>query len=87
MSYGSGPHLLDKVGSGATMCLTAPCGPPASSIKKSLAGLPVQLGTHIPNARVHISNAHDVRAIMGLQDVRAGNALNACKACKLVATM
>jgi hypothetical protein len=27
-----------------------PCGPRASNIKKSLASLPVQLGSHVPNA-------------------------------------
>jgi hypothetical protein len=36
----------------------------------------VQLDTHVPNAR-----AHDIMAIMGLQDVRAGNAVNVYKAC------
>jgi hypothetical protein len=37
--------------------------------KKSLAGLPIQLDSHVPNARVHVSEALDIRAIMGLQDV------------------
>jgi hypothetical protein len=56
VSYGSGPrllaevswanpYLLAEVGSGATTCPTTPCGPWASSIKKRLAGLAVQLGT------------------------------------------
>jgi hypothetical protein len=53
-------------GSGAITRHVAPCGPHASNIKKSLAGLPVWLGTHIPNARMYVSKAPDVRAIIGL---------------------
>jgi hypothetical protein len=37
------------------------------------------LGKHVPNAHVHVSKVSDVRAIMGLQDVRAGSAFNARK--------
>jgi hypothetical protein len=37
----------------------------ASNIKKSLTGLPVQLGSHVPNAHAYISNEPDVR-VMGL---------------------
>jgi hypothetical protein len=37
-----------------------------SSIKKSLACLPVQIGMHVLNARTHISKAPDIRVIMGL---------------------
>jgi hypothetical protein len=81
MSYGSGSHLPAEVGSGAVTCPTAPCGPRASSIKKSMADLPVQLGTHVSNAHTHISKASDVRAIIGLQDVRASSTVNASKAC------
>jgi hypothetical protein len=33
------------------------------------------------NAHTHVSKALDVRAIMGLQDERAGIAFNACKTC------
>jgi hypothetical protein len=44
----------------------------ASNIKKSLAGLPVQLGSHVPIAHTHVSKAPNVRASMGLQGVRAG---------------
>jgi hypothetical protein len=55
--------------------------PRASSIKKRLAGLPVQLGLHVLNARAHVSKVPDVRAIMGLQDERAGSAFNARKTC------
>jgi hypothetical protein len=40
-----------------------------TSIKKSLVGLPVQLGSYVPNARTHVSKTPDVWAIMGLQDV------------------
>jgi hypothetical protein len=44
-----------REGSGATtVCLAVSCGPRVSSIKKSLADLIVQLGTHIPNAHVHV---------------------------------
>jgi hypothetical protein len=34
----------------AAMCPVIPCGLQASSIKKSLAGLPVQLDPHVSNA-------------------------------------
>jgi hypothetical protein len=66
VTYGSGPHLPVEVGSGAVTCLTAPFGPWTSSIKKSLAGMSAQLGTHVPNPRVHVSKAYDIRAIMGM---------------------
>jgi hypothetical protein len=42
------------------------CGPQDISIKKSLAGMPVQLGSHVPNARAYISKTPDVRTIMGM---------------------
>jgi hypothetical protein len=87
MSYGSESHLSTELGSSAAMCLMALYGPRTSSIKKSLAGLPVQLGMHIPNARTYVSNAPDIRVIMGLQDVRADNTVNACKACIQAATV
>jgi hypothetical protein len=54
----------------------SPYGPRVSSIKKSLAGLYVQLGTHVPNTRAHVSKAPHVRAIMRLQDVHADNVVN-----------
>jgi hypothetical protein len=41
----------------------------------------------IPNARVHVSKAPDVRAIMGLQDVWVGTDASACKTCGQVATV
>jgi hypothetical protein len=63
----------------ATTRPAVPYGPRASSIKKSLAGLPVQLDLHVHNARTHVFKAPDVRAIMCLHDVRAGSAFNACK--------
>jgi hypothetical protein len=66
----------------ATTRPTALRGPQALSIKKILASLPVQQGSHVPNARVPVSNAPDIRAIMGLQDVRAGTPINAYKTCK-----
>jgi hypothetical protein len=69
-------------GSGAaTAYLMVSCGPQASIIKKSLADLPVQLGTHVLNTRAHVSNVPDVRAIVILQVVRAGCTVNACKTC------
>jgi hypothetical protein len=71
VSYGSRPRLSAGVGSGAATCLITPCGTRASNIKKSLAGLHVQLGMHVPNARAHVSKEPDVRVIMDLQDVRA----------------
>jgi hypothetical protein len=56
-------------------------------MKKSLAGLPVQQGSPIPNACVHISKVPDVMAIMGLQDVRAGTVVNACTMYRQAATV
>jgi hypothetical protein len=56
-------------------------GPWALSIKKSLAGLSVQLGSHVPNAHTHISKVSNIRVIMGLQDVWAGSVINDCKTC------
>jgi hypothetical protein len=84
VSYGFGPRLPAEVGSGSTTC---PYGPRVSSIKKSLADLPVQLGTHVPNARAHVSKMPGVRVIMGLQDVRTDSVVNACKACGHTATV
>jgi hypothetical protein len=60
---------------------TVLCGLRASSMKKSLAGQAVQLGSHIPSTHMHVSKALDVRAIMGLQDMRGGSVINACKMC------
>jgi hypothetical protein len=71
-----------REGSGAaTTCPVVSCGPWISGIKKSLASLSVQLGTHVPNARGPVSKAADVRAIIGLQDMHAGCAVNACRTC------
>jgi hypothetical protein len=64
-----------------TTCPTVPYGLGASNIKESLAGLPVRLDPHVPNARAHVSKAPDVRAIMGLQDVQLGSIVNVCKTC------
>jgi hypothetical protein len=47
----------------------------------------VQLGSRVSNARAHVSKSPDVRAIMCLQDVRAGSTFNADKMCGQVATM
>jgi hypothetical protein len=71
----------------ATTCPMISCGPWATSIKKSLAGLPVRLGPCVPNARAHVSKMLDVKAIKGLQDVRAGDAVNACRTCGHAATV
>jgi hypothetical protein len=77
-----------REGSGATTaCPAVPCGPWASNIKESLADLPVRLDPHVPNARAHVSKAPDVKAIMGLQDVRVDNAINVCNTCGHVATV
>jgi hypothetical protein len=86
MSYGSRPRLLAEVGSGAATCPAGPYEPWASSIKKSLPGLPVQLGTHVPNARVRVFSAPHVRFIMRLQDVQADSVVNTCKACRHAST-
>jgi hypothetical protein len=57
------------------------------NLPPSLVGLPMRLDPRVPNACVHVSNALDVRAIMGLQDVRVGSAVNACNTCEQVATV
>jgi hypothetical protein len=77
------PAALDPAslrgGLWALTCPTVLYGPRASSIKKSLAGLPMHLGSHVSNAHVHGSKAPDVWAIMGLQDMQAGTAINVYK--------
>jgi hypothetical protein len=65
----------------AATCPAVPCGPWASSMKKSLVGLLVHKVSPVPNTRRHVSKEPDVRAIMGLQDMRASTAVNACKTC------
>jgi hypothetical protein len=52
VSYGSGPHLPVEVSSGTVTYPVIPCEPRPSSIKKRLAVLSVQLGTHVSNAHV-----------------------------------
>jgi hypothetical protein len=76
------PSLLG--GLRAVLCPTVSCEPRASRIKKRLAGLPMQLDPHAPNARARVSKAP--RATMGLQDMRAGSAVNACKTCRQTGT-
>jgi hypothetical protein len=77
------PMALDPAtlrgGLRATTRPVVPYGLRASSMKKSLAGLPVQKSSRVPNTRVHISKASDIKAIMGLQDMGGGTADNACK--------
>jgi hypothetical protein len=88
VSSDSGFRLLDREGSGvATACPVAPCGTWASSIKKSLAGLPTQPGSPIPNACTHVPKAADARVIIGLQDMRADDTFKAYKTCEHVATV
>jgi hypothetical protein len=65
-------------GSGAATRLVVPCGSRATNIKKNLASMPTQLGSHVSKSRTHVSKAHDVRSIIGLQDVRTVYAFNAC---------
>jgi hypothetical protein len=60
---------------------TVPCGPRASNIKKSIAGLPMQL-----DSRACFQGAWR-RAIMSLQDVRSSRVNNAYKTCGHVATV
>jgi hypothetical protein len=71
-----------REGSGAAIvCSVASCESRVSNIKKSLTGLPVQLGMHVPNTHAYIFKAFDVRIIMGLQDVRVASTVNVCKTC------
>jgi hypothetical protein len=101
MHQGSGPigrapeHRM-SCGSGSSSFLrglrdatrhAVPCGPRGSNRKKSLADLPVWLGPRVPNAHVHVSKTPDVRAIIGLQDIRAGSTVNACKTCGYTTTV
>jgi hypothetical protein len=44
--------------------------------------MPVQLGTHVPNACMHIPNAPHIRAIMRLQNVQVSSVVNTCKVCR-----
>jgi hypothetical protein len=66
---------------------TVPCGLQASSIKKNLAGMSMQLGSRVFKTRTYVSKASDVKVIMGLQDVRAGCTFSACKTCGQAATV
>jgi hypothetical protein len=65
----------------------APCGPRVSSRKKSLADMSVQLETHVPNTRAHVSKVPHVRAIMCLQDMQVDSVVNTCKACGQASTV
>jgi hypothetical protein len=71
----------------AAMRPAVPCGPRATNIKKALAGLSVRQCLPVPNARAHVSKTLDVRAIMSLQDMRAGSAVHAYKTCRYAATV
>jgi hypothetical protein len=79
--------LSAEVGFGAATFPGAPCGLRVSSIKKRLVDMHVQLGTHVPNARVHVSKAPHVRAVTHLQDMWAGGVVNTCKACVYASTV
>jgi hypothetical protein len=62
-------------------------GPRASSIKESLADLPMQLGMHVPNAHVLVSMVPHIMTIMRLQDVHVCSVVNNCKACGQTSTV
>jgi hypothetical protein len=64
--YGSWHCLPAGKGSGAATRPTIPYGPWASSIKKGLAGLPMQLGSCVSMARARVPKAPDARAIMSM---------------------
>jgi hypothetical protein len=64
-------------GSSAATRPAVPYEPRASSIKKNLASLTVQLGSHVSKAHAHVAKTPDISAIMDLQDMRAGSAFNA----------
>jgi hypothetical protein len=87
VSYGSEPHFSTGKGSGAATHPAVPYGPHTSSIKKGLASLPIQLGSRVSKACTHVPKAPDARAIMGLQDVQAGNVINASKTSGYTATV
>jgi hypothetical protein len=64
VSHSSRPYLPNKKGSGAVACPMIPYGLWASTIKKGLAHLPMQLGSHVSKARVHVLKAPIARAIV-----------------------
>jgi hypothetical protein len=87
-AYPTAPDPASLLGRAPTLpCVLQLCGPHTSRIKKVLDGLPMRLDSRVSMACLQVSKACDIRAIMGLQDVRAGSAVNACKACRQVATM
>jgi hypothetical protein len=63
------------------------CGSQTSSIEKSLASLPVQLYLRVSNARARVFKVPNVWVILGLHDMWASSAFNACKTCEHVATV
>jgi hypothetical protein len=65
LSYG--PCLPDEVSSGAATYLTAPSGLWTVGIKKDLAILGTQLGSHVSKARSRITEVPTRRADMPLQ--------------------
>jgi hypothetical protein len=79
--YGSGHHLPTGKGFGAAMHPAVPYRLRASSIKKGLADLPMQLGSRVSKPCVHVPNVPDARAIMGLQDMWIGDVIITCKTC------
>jgi hypothetical protein len=62
VSHGSGPRLLAEVSSGAATCPTAPDGLWTTGIKKGLATLATQLGSHVFKVRSCITEASVTRA-------------------------
>jgi hypothetical protein len=74
-------HRVSYDSGATTACPMVFYGLRASSIKKSLACPPMQLGMHVPIARTPVSKAPDVSAIMGLQIMWACCIVNACRMC------
>jgi hypothetical protein len=85
--YGSGHRLPTGKGFGVAMHPAVPYRLRASSIKKGLADLPMQLGSRVSKPCAHVPNVPDARAIMGLQDVQASGTIIACKTCGQAATV
>jgi hypothetical protein len=57
VSHGTGPRFPAREGSDAATCHAVPYRSWASSIKKGLDGLAIQLGSHIPKTLSRVSKA------------------------------
>jgi hypothetical protein len=64
VSYDSGPHLLVEEGFDTAKRPTVPNGLRVSRIKKSIVGLPTQLGLHVSNTCSQVYKAPGTRTIM-----------------------